>query len=651
MKIIPTDLTAELVKDITAMQHLILMETPTMIYRWTDGASAVYWDGFWYMPKAIDYTNLNSSITGQLDSLDLEIDNVDKSFSDMILAESIRGSEFTIYRACLYNNNAVIGGATIIFSGFVNSQSVDRQRGKIQIFNYMIRHRLMTPRRQHTPSCPWVFKDTNCGYVGEVYRNPISDILAGFTKSHWSYNYQCVDDRLTDLCAGGTATSDSDEGIDVAASAFDGNAATHWSSSNTTAPHWICYQHAVARIINKYKIFPNSSVYGPKDFSFQGSNGGGVWIDLDKHVGVTWSTETFKAFDFTCSTSYLYHRLYISKNQGGIGGSNYSIINSLEMYGPPSQYNDSDYNSTSGTGIVKDVFSISPIVFSNDVTGISVALRVRSKQTTGAARNLAGVLRINGTDYVATAISPGTSLTDYDFSWLLNPVRSAAWKYGDFQGIDLCVGGTPLADSEYNSNYIASYAFDNVAANYWLSTNTALPHWIQYRLPAAKTVYAYSIRVQGTYPNYDPKDFKLQGSNNGSSWSDLNSQTGITWTGAERKYFGVASPASYEYYRIYVTANASGNYTGIEEVELFEYDYAYGIGYQTPADAGGHQVEASECFLKVSNDITSMTCDLTSDRCEALNNRDQFGGFAHIFEMQTKEFWWGNKQKVWGGGL
>ena len=89
--------------------------------------------------------------------------------------------------------------------------------------------------------------------------------------------------------------------------------------------------------------------------------------------------------------------------------------------------------------------------------------------------------------------------------------------------------GVASADSSYNSNYSAWKAMDRSNSGYlcWLTgTGGTFPHWLQYRFASGKIITSYSV-TSPNYPNWvvSPKTWKLQGSNNGSSWTDLDTQT------------------------------------------------------------------------------------------------------------------------------
>lgn len=134
---------------------------------------------------------------------------------------------------------------------------------------------------------------------------------------------------------------------------------------------------------------------------------------------------------------------------------------------------------------------------------------------------------------------------------------------------DQCSGGTAAADSDFGAGYEADKAFDNNLATIWASTATACPHWIRYQLTSGKVITQYSICPRTGYLDFAPKDFKLQGSNNGMDFVDLDSSTGIIdWATGVEKYFSFTNSTSYTYYRIYVTANNGGAGGGVNMAEI-----------------------------------------------------------------------------------
>lgn len=105
----------------------------------------------------------------------------------------------------------------------------------------------------------------------------------------------------------------------------------------------------------------------------------------------------------------------------------------------------------------------------------------------------------------------------------------------------------------------------------WASNGSALPHWLKYQFPAAKVIYRYSVDPwdYDVFPQRCFKTFELQGSNDDTNWTTLDTQTNITsWSLGVAKYFDVATPGSYIYYRLYVTANGGDTYVGTRHVRL-----------------------------------------------------------------------------------
>jgi hypothetical protein len=137
-----------------------------------------------------------------------------------------------------------------------------------------------------------------------------------------------------------------------------------------------------------------------------------------------------------------------------------------------------------------------------------------------------------------------------------------------------------LASSEYAS-YPAWKAFDGIVSggtSCWYSnlTNTG---WIQlYFGTVAKKIRKYSIIANND--TQGPRNFTLQGSNDGSAWTVVDTQTNQTsWGGAWlKREFVVENELSFKYWRINVTLNNGDAGIGIEEIEFFEQDSYTRIG-------------------------------------------------------------------------
>ena len=137
--------------------------------------------------------------------------------------------------------------------------------------------------------------------------------------------------------------------------------------------------------------------------------------------------------------------------------------------------------------------------------------------------------------------------------------------------VDRCTGGTASASSVSGTN-TADKACDDNIGTFW-GNNDAMPSWWQYDFGSGNSETITKARVYGSddWGNiaYCPKDFKIQGSNDGSGWTDLDTQTGIVWAVDGWKDFSFTNTTAYRYYRIYITANNdTSDWTLINEVEL-----------------------------------------------------------------------------------
>jgi len=169
------------------------------------------------------------------------------------------------------------------------------------------------------------------------------------------------------------------------------------------------------------------------------------------------------------------------------------------------------------------------------------------------------------TQYASFAFDDGDPYGSY---WESDSSALPHWITYDFGSgadlVDQTPAGQVTADSTYNTSYRPEFAFDDGLTTQWLSADVAFPHWLKYDFGlVSKTITKATITP---YSNY-VKDFKIQGSNNDSDWTDL--YTGTHANDGRKEAYTISSPASYRYYRIYITTNyAGGNQAFIVEAEL-----------------------------------------------------------------------------------
>ena len=123
--------------------------------------------------------------------------------------------------------------------------------------------------------------------------------------------------------------------------------------------------------------------------------------------------------------------------------------------------------------------------------------------------------------------------------------------------LDLLIGGTASADTEFNGSWLAVNACDNnfTDGTGWLSAQSDWPHWWKYDFGAGILHTIAKLTYTGSVDNgISIKDFKLQGSNNNSDWTDI--YTGLTVKDTHNtQIFTFNNNIPYRYYRIYMTSS------------------------------------------------------------------------------------------------
>jgi len=102
----------------------------------------------------------------------------------------------------------------------------------------------------------------------------------------------------------------------------------------------------------------------------------------------------------------------------------------------------------------------------------------------------------------------------------------------------------------------AFQAMDKNGATYWYhNVIDTLPHWLKYDFGAgnAKTITQYTI-TPAAFPNYDPRDWTFDGSNDDAAWTTLDTHTDYTFPALTKQTFNAfVNTTAYRYYRLYVT--------------------------------------------------------------------------------------------------
>jgi predicted alpha-1,2-mannosidase len=133
------------------------------------------------------------------------------------------------------------------------------------------------------------------------------------------------------------------------------------------------------------------------------------------------------------------------------------------------------------------------------------------------------------------------------------------------------------ASAENPPNETAVNLKDGNPSTKWLAFNPT--GWVTYQLAKPAAVVRYALTSANDAPTRDPKDFTLQGSNDGSTWTDLDRQAGQSYSGRfATNTYSFTNTTAYGYYRLNITANS-----GDSLVQLADWDISDGSNVKPPA--------------------------------------------------------------------
>jgi hypothetical protein len=132
-------------------------------------------------------------------------------------------------------------------------------------------------------------------------------------------------------------------------------------------------------------------------------------------------------------------------------------------------------------------------------------------------------------------------------------------------------GGTVTANSEWTAmGFVATNLVDGNLQTRWMTEEGAFPAWIKYVWDTGKNVVGYSLASGPDIPGRDPKDWTFEGSNDGTNWTVLDTQTNNSFT--ERlqvKEFFFSNDNYYKMYRWNGITNHDWNAVCLTEIQFF----------------------------------------------------------------------------------
>lgn len=170
-----------------------------------------------------------------------------------------------------------------------------------------------------------------------------------------------------------------------------------------------------------------------------------------------------------------------------------------------------------------------------------------------------------------TVASPG-AFTTYRLKITAN-LNSPATNIVQFA--ELLINANPVNTSSTIPTNLAERvmsAFDGRTDTKFLTSGTNPSVWIQTQLPAADVVRSYMISVANDGPGRDPRNWTVEGSNDGTSWTVLDTQTNVAWQARyQAKEFNFTNSTAYTHYRLNIAHNWGEPITQLSEFQIYNF--------------------------------------------------------------------------------
>jgi hypothetical protein len=134
-------------------------------------------------------------------------------------------------------------------------------------------------------------------------------------------------------------------------------------------------------------------------------------------------------------------------------------------------------------------------------------------------------------------------------------------------------GNTSKCDTAYSGTYDCYKAFDgNVISTLWASVKAGYPHWLSIQVPINHTIKKYTMWPRNDIPLDTPKNWTLNASTDGSTWTTIDTRSSISWTTGTPQSFILDNDNAYKYYCMTVSATGQNDVVGVGELNFYYLD-------------------------------------------------------------------------------
>lgn len=417
------------------------------------------------------------------------------------------------------------------------------------------------------------------------------------------------------------------DGVVQGAKWFSSNGGS-WGDDSTQYPFDITVKYLRPKTVSAYSISTADDNIqndrSPKAWDFYGSDDGQDWKLLHTVTDADF-TDNYqtKVFLLEEPAAFTYYKWTVKENDGGWGTqiAEMALLGSVinQAYGENcpatdtsalfDENNETKWYSGDGTHAVDPAMPIRLFIEQSAKTAIS-----GYSMTTGNDNDWTGrspkAWSLYGSDdgsnwTAVQTVSDGGFVGNYEkktfyldapvsykwfkfeFTELVNPDLDFACGV-QLAEFELVVGeeqgskSYPVITSQGNLDTDAGYGpdkiFDGITSSKWYSLAGTMeadhpyPIWAQVETEKALTIGSYSI-VSGDDCDFrDPTDWAILGSNDGATWTTLDTQTGVLFDSRhQEKVFTLSQTCTYRFLRFRVDAVRGGT-AGTQLSELFFYD-------------------------------------------------------------------------------
>ncbi len=350
---------------------------------------------------------------------------------------------------------------------------------------------------------------------------------------------------------------------------------------NANLPIIVDYDFGAATSVNSYKVYAggyrgNTSNQNSghertaKHWKFYGSNDEGdvkTWTPLDERTVTDWNDKTApdcKQFTFFNGTAYRYYRMEILEPQKLSNG--HTELVQLEYGHVPNQVRLDLSQSVGFAAASNTVSGTARIVVAGGTLSANVDLRGLGKVTLDGNIDLNGcVVRAAALDGAGKVTSTFSDSGAFDLTTTQTDDSNVKSYFGDStEPLAFKIQPAWKAFADYSSYADEQRVIDS-RADY--------PKHIVYDFGTPTFIDVYKLML-GTNPTSAPKrapkTIAFSGSNDGTTWTTLDSRPSETgWSASQERTYSFANERTYRYYRISFSAsNEGGNI-----IEFFRLQY------------------------------------------------------------------------------